>query len=238
MLTAAGSGAASRPIFVLKPWHCWRGWVLDLDPLRGAAGTVRRAEPLRCDALAAERARVLVNDCPVAAKVLIEGDPIVRKPQQPSKPPLAILDWLSPKVLTVHLEEVERAEDRAGICVVAADQIEHRQAIVVAHDGFPVDHTRSNGQSVDRFSGEGKPIGEVMAIAGQQSGAATPAMRQDAKAVVFNFVNPARTALAGCGRQGSNTGRDRSTCNRRRSSRVTDIGFSGPNIHAPFQFSD
>ena len=141
------------------------------------------------------------RDCPVAAKV---GDPIVRKPQQRSKPPLAILDWLSPKVLTVHLEEVERAEDRAGSCAVAADQIERRQAIVVAYDGFPVDHTRANGQSVDRFSGEAKPIGEVMAIAGQQSG-----------------CDPGDAS--GC------ESRRVSTCNRRRSSRVTDIGFSGPD---------
>ena len=84
-------------------------------------------------------------------------------------------------------------QNRAPIAAVAADRIEHRQAIVVADDGFPVDHTRSDGQSLNRLSGNGKPITEVMAIAGHQSDAAVSAMRQEAEAIVLDLVNPART---------------------------------------------
>ena len=109
---------------------------------------------------------MLVDDRAVAAEMLIEGDAIVQKSQQSSQPALAVLDGLSPKVLTVDLKQIERAKHCAGVSAMSAYQIEHRQAIVVADDGFPVDHTRSNGQSLNRLSGNGKPITEVMAIAG------------------------------------------------------------------------
>ena len=146
---------------------------------------------------------MLVNDRAVAAKMLVERDPLVRKSEQSGQPALAVLDWLSPDVLAVHLEQIERAKDSAGVSAMSAYQIEHCQAIVVADDGFSVDHTRSNGQSLNRLGGHGKPITEVMAIAGDQADAATSAMRQDPKAIMFNLVNPtgARGRALGRSRQ-------------------------------------
>ena len=136
---------------------------------------------------------MLVDDRAVAAKMLVERDAIVRKSEQSGQPALAVLDWLSPNVLAVHHEQIERAKHSAGVSAMSAYQIEHCQAIVVADDSFSVDHTRSNGQSLDRLSGHGKPITEVMAIAGHQSDTAASAMRQDAEAIVLDLVNPART---------------------------------------------
>jgi hypothetical protein len=46
-----------------------------------SAGTVRRAEPLRDDALAAELARLLEYDLAVADKVLVQGDAVGRLAQ-------------------------------------------------------------------------------------------------------------------------------------------------------------
>jgi hypothetical protein len=146
---------------------------------------------------------VLVDDRAVAAKMLVERDAIVRKSEQSGQPALAVLDWLSPNVLAVHHEQIERAKHSAGVSAMSAYQFEHCQAIVVADDSFSVDHTRSNGQSLDRLSGHGKPITEVMAIAGDQADAATSAMRQDPKAIMFNLVNPtgARGRALGRSRQ-------------------------------------
>ena len=71
----------------------------------------------------------------------------MRQPQQPGQPPFAILDRLAPEVFAVYLEQVERAEDRAGIGSVAADEIEHGQAAVVADDGLAVDMQDLTGNS-------------------------------------------------------------------------------------------
>ena len=94
------------------------------------------------------------------------GDAVLRAPQQPSQPAFAVLDRLAPDVLAVYLEQVERAEDRAGIGSVAADEIEHGQAAVVADDGLAVDDAGFDGQLLDRGRHEREAIGEVVAISG------------------------------------------------------------------------
>jgi hypothetical protein len=55
---------------------------------------------------------MLVDDCTLAAKGLIDGD--VAGAAAAGQPALAVLDRLAPDVLAVHLEEVERAEHRSG----------------------------------------------------------------------------------------------------------------------------
>ena len=82
----------------------------------------------------------------------------------PGQPPFAILDRLAPDVFAVFLEQVERAEDRAGIGSVAADEIEHGQAAVVAEDRLAVDNAGFDGQLHDRGRPEREAIGEVVAI--------------------------------------------------------------------------
>ena len=63
-----------------------------------------------------------------------------------------------------------------------------------------VDDAGANGQHFYRFSGEREPIGKVMAVASYQPNAAAPPMRQDAKAVVLDLVNPARSGRRFIGR--------------------------------------
>ena len=102
---------------------------------------------------------MLVDDRALAAEGLIEGDAVVREPQQPGQPPLAVLDRFAPDVFAVHLEQVERAEDRARVGAVAADEIEHGKSVVVANNGLAIDDTGSYEQNLNRFGSERKAVG-------------------------------------------------------------------------------
>jgi hypothetical protein len=74
---------------------------------------------------------------------------------------------------------------------MAADEIEHRQPVVVADDGLTVDNARSDGQCLDRGGGEREAVTEVIAVASEQANAPAAAVRQDPEAVVLDLVNPA-----------------------------------------------
>jgi hypothetical protein len=71
-----------------------RDRILDLKPMGRTSGTVGRAKALRDNALAAERARVLVDGRAVLAIGLIERDAFMREPEQAGQPALALLDRL------------------------------------------------------------------------------------------------------------------------------------------------
>jgi hypothetical protein len=145
-------------------------------------------------------AQAWLYDRTLAAEGLIESDTVVGQPQQPGQPALAILDRLTPDVLAVHLEQVERTEDRAGVGSMAADEIEDGQAAVFADDSLAINDAGAKGQHFHRFSGEREPIGKVMAVGSYQANAAASAVRQDPEAVVLDLVNPARSGRRFIGR--------------------------------------
>ena len=134
---------------------------------------------------------------------LVERDAVVRQPQQPGQPALAVLDRLAPDVLAVHLEQVKPAEDCSGVGPVPADEVEHRKPAGIADDGLPVDDAGMDGQSLDRGGDEWETVGEVVAVPAEQADAAPAPVREDAEAVVLDLVNPARARrrLAGRSRQ-------------------------------------
>src|SRR6476660_7349668 len=70
-----GSLAAPILLRLTSNRRCRR--VLDLEPMVDPAGAVRRTEPLRDDALAAERAGMFEEDCASTVVVLIEGDTLM-----------------------------------------------------------------------------------------------------------------------------------------------------------------
>ena len=82
---------------------------------------------------------MLVDDSAVSGESLVERHAVVLEPHRAGEAPLAVLDRLAAYVLAVHLEEVERAQDRAGVGGVAADEVEDGQALVVADDGLAVE---------------------------------------------------------------------------------------------------
>ena len=81
------------------------GWclrVLELEPIRRAARPIARAEPLRHDPLAAERAGVLKHSQPaVALQVLVEAETGAALAQDAREDRLAYLDRLAPQILSV-----------------------------------------------------------------------------------------------------------------------------------------
>ena len=101
--------AGSRPIFFFEPPHRRRVPVLDLEPVVRAPGTIGRTEPLRYGTLATEHAGVLEDHGAVAVEVLIEGDAVMRQPQQPSEAAPAVFDRLAARVVAVHFKQVESA---------------------------------------------------------------------------------------------------------------------------------
>src|SRR6516225_7136741 len=107
--------ARSVPLLLSLPRHRWRCRVLDLQPAIGATGSVRRAKPLRHDALASERAGVLVDDRAIAAVMLIEGNAFTLPAQQPCQCGPAFLDWQSPHIVTVESNEIEGAQHHSLI---------------------------------------------------------------------------------------------------------------------------
>jgi hypothetical protein len=70
--------------------------------MSGAAGAIRRAEPLRHDAFATKPAGVFENYRSVAIELIV-SDTIMREPQKPGKPALARLDRLGADVLAINL---------------------------------------------------------------------------------------------------------------------------------------
>src|SRR5262249_5984313 len=97
------------PILFGLAFYRWRGRVLDLEPVIDAAGAIMRSEPLRDDALAAERARMAEDARAVAVEVLIEGDAIANVSEEIGERCLAIFQRLPAKVLAVEFDEIESA---------------------------------------------------------------------------------------------------------------------------------
>ena len=104
-----------------------------------AAGAVLRAEPLRDDALAAERAGVLEDDRAVALEMLIERDAVAGVSEQIGERGLAALDRLPPEVLAVEFDQIESAEHGGVVVLPIADQIEDREPVRIDDDGLAVE---------------------------------------------------------------------------------------------------
>jgi len=74
---------------------------------------------------------------------------------------------------------------------MTADQIKDGKPVLVANNRFAVDQTGANRELAHRHCDEGKARREIVSGAGNQSHAGRIPRRQDAKAVMFDFVNPA-----------------------------------------------
>jgi hypothetical protein len=76
-----------------------------------------RAEPLRGDPLAAERAGVLEDDPPVVLEMLIERCPVASVSKQIGERRLASFDRLPPKVLGLEFDQIESAEHGGVVAI-------------------------------------------------------------------------------------------------------------------------
>jgi hypothetical protein len=59
-------------------------------------------------------------------------------------------------------QQIEGAKD-GTLAAMASDQIEHPKPVVVADDGFGVDHTRAHWQRCNGFGCEREALGEIAA---------------------------------------------------------------------------
>jgi hypothetical protein len=62
-----------------------------------------------------------------------------------------------------------------------------------SHDGLAIDHARAHWERGYSIDGEREAVGKVMAIPAHQADGAACRMRQNAEAVMLDFVNPARS---------------------------------------------
>jgi hypothetical protein len=79
---------------------------------------------------------------------------------------------------------------------VAADQIKDRKALLVTDNRFPVDQARADRELAHRHCDEGKARREVVTGACNQPHARTIPPRQDAEAIMLDFVAGSSLATA------------------------------------------
>ena len=151
---------------------------------------IGRAELLRHNTFAAERASVLVDRGSILLKMLIEGDTRMGTTQQAGERALARLDRDPAQILALELKKVERAIDGGCIGPLPPDQLEDGKPFFVADDRFAIDQARARRQGRDSRGNERKSAGEIVAVASNEPHAGRIASRQEAKAVVFDLVNP------------------------------------------------
>ena len=85
---------------------------------------------------------------------------------------------------------------------LTAYELENRKSPLVANDCLAVDHARSPRQLGNRQGDEGKAARQVIAVARNQPHAACVQARHNTKAVVLDFVDPARPGWRSLGRGG------------------------------------
>src|SRR5690349_11595997 len=110
--------------------------------MRRAARAVGRAEPLGHYAFTTEFAGVFKENVPVAFKDFVKHNAGVRPAHQFCQLALALLDGHTPQILALKFDEIKSEEHRVSAVTLVADQIEHRQATLIGHDGFAVEHER------------------------------------------------------------------------------------------------
>ena len=89
--------------------------------MRRAPGTIKRADALSHNALAAEFAGVGKENVAVAFKNLVHDNSRMWTAHKFCQLALALLDWSMPQVFAVQFDQVERQQHRILTVALAAD---------------------------------------------------------------------------------------------------------------------
>jgi hypothetical protein len=116
-------GRSPSPILFRFTFHGRRIRVLHFEPIRRAAGTVRRLLPLRDNAFEAKFAGVTKYSLAVALYVLVEPDARPSLGQHHLQRGLAALKWIMPQVVAVQLDQIKRVEEDTLVSAVVTDEI-------------------------------------------------------------------------------------------------------------------
>ena len=133
---------------------------------------------------------MLVDERPVALKMLVKGDTRMGAAKQAGERARARLDRKLAQILAVQLQKVERAMDGGYIGPLPPDQVEDGKPVFVAHDRLAIDQAGARRQSRDSRGNERKSAGEIVAVASNEPHASGIAPRQESEAVVLDLVNP------------------------------------------------
>jgi hypothetical protein len=101
---------------------------------------------------------------------------------------------MAPQILAVELEQIEGAMNRSAdsASAVAADKLKNGKPVIVANDGLTINRARTDRQLADCHCDEGKAGGKIVSGAGNQPHAGSILASQNAEAIVFDFMQPAR----------------------------------------------
>jgi hypothetical protein len=160
---------------------------------------VRPVAPLRHDALGAERARVRVNGVAASTDVLGQPDAVGRLAQDFGQRGAADFAWPIAHVGTVHLDDVERVEERCprtaapGQC--EAQALEIRDAPIITNDAFAVDGGGLDRHREQRLDDRRDLVGPLLAVSSEH--AVAVASGDETKAVVLDLVDPERAVRHG-----------------------------------------
>src|SRR5215813_6912952 len=103
---------------------------------------------------------------------------------------LADLKRITPQIVAVQFDQVEGVEKYALVSALVTDQIERRNAVVIAGDSFAVDNAGARAQASQCLDDQREAAGEVVAGTAVEPHLCALLAGDDAEAVVLDFVNP------------------------------------------------
>src|SRR5204863_4296801 len=99
------------PVLFGLPLHGWRVRIFRLDPVRRAAGTIRRIAALRDDAFKPKLAGMREHGRAIVLNILVQPQARGRTCDHAGERGLSHLERFAPKILAIELHEVERVEE-------------------------------------------------------------------------------------------------------------------------------
>jgi hypothetical protein len=99
----------------------------------------------------------------VAFHVLIESN--VSLGQDHLKRRLAALQWITPQVVAVQLDQVEGIQQYAFAMTAVANEIERSDPVVITGDCLAVNDAGARAQAYQCFDDQRKAVGEIIARA-------------------------------------------------------------------------
>jgi hypothetical protein len=102
----------------------------------------------------------------------------------------SLLNRASPQIPSVEFQQVEGAKDRGRFAAMTSDQLKDGKPVFVANDRFAVDQAWPCSQSRDSGGNERKARREIVAMARYEPDASAVAPRENADAVMLEFVQP------------------------------------------------
>ncbi|OPZ05743.1 MAG: hypothetical protein BWZ08_02421 [candidate division BRC1 bacterium ADurb.BinA292] len=172
---------------------------LELDPRSGPPFSVRGIGLLADDALQTEAAGVVEDFVAAAAHMIAEADAALPPgaDQQPPHELLALELPRAPQIVSIQVQQVEDVIAQLGLFPLAGKVLQllkAADALFIEDDHFAVEQRVVDLKLPQRRRNRFEPGGPVLPVAREEPRATVLEARQDAVAVVLDFVQPAIAA--------------------------------------------